>query len=312
MRALFIVGPTACGKSALAAECARISGGEIISCDSMQIYRGMNIGTAKTTAKDTGGIPVHMVDIVEPSAEFSACEYADRALGIAQNLCDDGKLPIFAGGTGLYAHSVIFPLTFGAQKDEKIRAQLDIELAEKGAIALWRELSVIDPEDAAKIHPNNVKRLLRALEIARISGKKKPSGQSAKPRFGVKMLFLRPPREKLREAIDARVDKMFDDGLVQEVTGLVEDKKLDFGMQSMQAIGYREFAAYFDGKANLEQVKQQIKTDTRQYAKRQETWFSRYKFAVQADPFALSMAQLVDIALSDDGYYYGEENAENR
>ena len=311
MRALFIVGPTACGKSALAAECARRTGSEIISCDSMQIYRHMDIGTAKTTEAECG-VPVHMVDIVEPNAEFSAFEYAERALEVAKTLDDSGKLPIFAGGTGLYAHSTIFPLTFGAVKDENVRAELERELDRRGAQAMWEELASLDPVDAAKIHPNNVKRLLRALEIARVSGETKPKGESLKPRFAVKMIFLKPPRNALYAAIDDRVERMFEAGLEEEVRRLVGERGLDFGMQSMQAIGYREFAPYLSGEISLPQLKEGIKLDTRRYAKRQETWFSRYKFAVQADPFALATDELAALALSDDGYFYGEENAEDR
>lgn len=311
MRALFIVGPTACGKSALAAECARRTGSEIISCDSMQIYRHMDIGTAKTTEAECG-VPVHMVDIVEPNAEFSAFEYAERALEVAKTLDSQGKLPIFAGGTGLYAHSTIFPLTFGAAKDENVRAELESELARRGAQAMWEELALLDPDDAAKIHPNNVKRLLRALEIARVSGETKPKGESLKPRFAVKMIFLKPPRDALYAAIDDRVERMFEAGLEEEVKRLVFERRLDFAMQSMQAIGYREFAPYLSGEISLSQLKEEIKKDTRRYAKRQETWFSRYKFAVQADPFALATDELAALALSDDGYFYGEENAEDR
>ena len=311
MRALFIVGPTACGKSALAAECARRTGSEIISCDSMQIYRHMDIGTAKTTEAECG-VPVHMVDIVEPNAEFSAFEYAERALEVAKTLDSQGKLPIFAGGTGLYAHSTIFPLTFGTAKDENVRAELESELARRGAQAMWEELALLDPDDAAKIHPNNVKRLLRALEIARVSGETKPKGESLKPRFAVKMIFLKPPRNALYAAIDDRVERMFEAGLEEEVERLVGERGLDFGMQSMQAIGYREFAPYLSGEISLPQLKEEIKKDTRRYAKRQETWFSRYKFAVQADPFALATDELAALALSDDGYFNGEENAEDR
>lgn len=311
MRALFIVGPTACGKSALAAECARRTGSEIISCDSMQIYRHMDIGTAKTTEAECG-VPVHMVDIVEPNDEFSAFEYAERALEVAKTLDDSGKLPIFAGGTGLYAHSTIFPLTFGAAKDENVRAELERELDRRGAQAMWEELASLDPDDAAKIHPNNVKRLLRALEIARVSGETKPKGESLKPRFAVKMIFLKPPRDALYAAIDDRVERMFEAGLEEEVRRLVDERGLDFGMQSMQAIGYREFAPYLSGEISLSQLKERIKLDTHRYAKRQETWFSRYKFAIQADPFALATDELAALALSDDGYFYGEENAEDR
>ena len=258
MRALFIVGPTACGKSALAAECARRIGSEIISCDSMQIYRHMDIGTAKTTEAECG-VPVHMVDIVEPNAEFSAFEYAERALEVAKTLDSQGKLPIFAGGTGLYAHSTIFPLTFGAAKDENVRAELESELARRGAQAMWEELALLDPDDAAKIHPNNVKRLLRALEIARVSGETKPKGESLKPRFAVKMIFLKPPRDALYAAIDDRVERMFEAGLEEEVGRLVGERGLDFGMQSMQAIGYREFAPYLSGEISLPQLKERIK-----------------------------------------------------
>lgn len=311
MRALFIVGPTACGKSALAIECARRTDSEIISCDSMQIYRHMDIGTAKTSDRQTCGIPVHMTDIVEPDAEYSAYEYADEALRVAREVWNRGKLPIFAGGTGLYAHSTIFPLTFGAQKDERVRASLEQELSERGAEEMWRELARLDPEDAAKIHPNNTKRLLRALEIVR-TGNFKPKGESLTPRFAVKMIYLRPPRDKLRRAIDDRVEAMFDAGLEREVKDLIGKRGLGFSMQSMQAIGYREFAPYLAGDISLAQLKENIKLDTRRYAKRQETWFGRYKFAIEVDPFALSLGELADIALSDDGYYNGEQNAEHR
>lgn len=299
---LFIVGPTASGKSALALACARRVGSEVISCDSMQIYRHMDIGTAKTAAQEADGVPIALTDIADPKSEFSAFEYAEAAVSEIDRLASCGRLPIFAGGTGLYAHSVIYPFSFGAEKNERVREELERELRERGAEALHAELAAADPKDAAKIHPNNVKRLLRALEILRTTGAVKPSGENAEMRYSVKMIFLLPPRDKLYEAIDRRVETMFELGLEDEVRSLVYDRGVDFKSQSMQAIGYREFADYFSGEIGMNELKDRIKRDTRRYAKRQITWFSRYKFAVTLDPCSESLESMTDIALSDAGY----------
>ena len=282
IKLIIIGGPTASGKSGIAVDAAKLINGEVISCDSMQIYKGMDIGTAKISAEEMCGIPHYMIDVADPKTEFSAYDFSHMAEKYIKDIVSRGKIPVIVGGTGLYVESLIYPLSFIAKKDESVRARLYEEYLRVGAQPLYERLQRIDPDDAAKIHPNNVKRLLRALEIAEISGKTKSecAERIPNPAYDIGLFIIDPPREQLYKNIDARVDKMFEDGIVNEVQKLISDG-VDRSAQSMQAIGYKEFKPYFEGLASLEDVKEAIKRNTRRYAKRQITWFKRYTFGTR-------------------------------
>lgn len=282
IKLIIIGGPTASGKSGIAVDAAKLINGEVISCDSMQIYKGMDIGTAKISAEEMCGVPHYMIDVADPKTEFSAYDFSHMAEKYIKDIVSRGKIPVIVGGTGLYVESLIYPLSFIAKKDESVRARLYEEYLRVGAQPLYERLQRIDPDDAAKIHPNNVKRLLRALEIAEISGKTKSecAERIPNPAYDIGLFIIDSPREQLYKNIDARVDKMFEDGIVNEVKKLISDG-VDRSAQSMQAIGYKEFKPYFEGSASLEDVKEAIKHNTRRYAKRQITWFKRYTFGTR-------------------------------
>ncbi len=281
-RVIAVVGPTASGKTDLALELARICDGEIVSCDSMQIYRGMNIGTAKPTEAEMRRIRHHMIDIAEPSESFSAADYSSLAKDAVLDIISRNKLPIFCGGTGLYLDSVLYANEYAdTETDTNVRASLLREADELGAEALWQRLSEIDPESAEAIHPNNVKRVVRALEIYITSGITKTEwdkrSRLSPPPFDATIIALDRPREALYERIARRVDLMIEAGLENEVRTLVDSGRLPLNSTAAQAIGYKEFIDYFNGKATIDEVSALIKQASRRYAKRQITWFKRNK-----------------------------------
>lgn len=277
---LAIAGATASGKSKAAVELAKKLNGEIISMDSMQIYKHMDIGTAKVTLQEMENIPHHMIDIVEPNMPFSVSDFVKLAKDKINEITARGKLPILAGGTGLYFESLIYPFNFGgAKSDEDIKNNLYKQLEQFGGEYLHKKLMEIDPIDGAKIHPNNTKRLIRALEIYEITGNTKTNNSTNKQLlYDLDMYVLDWDREILYDRIEKRVQIMFDNGLQKEIENLLE-VGITFDMQSMQGIGYKEFASYFDGKCSLDDVKNAIILNSRHYAKRQITWFKRYDFA---------------------------------
>ncbi len=277
---LAIAGATASGKSKAAVELAKKLNGEIISMDSMQIYKHMDIGTAKVTLQEMENIPHHMIDILEPNMPFSVSDFVKLAKDKINEITARGKLPILAGGTGLYFESLIYPFNFGGTKsDEDIKNNLYKQLEQFGAEYLHKKLMEIDPIDGAKIHPNNTKRLIRALEIYEITGNTKTNNSTNKQLlYDLDMYVLDWDREILYDRIEKRVQIMFDNGLQKEIENLLE-VGITFDMQSMQGIGYKEFASYFDGKCSLDDVKNAIILNSRHYAKRQITWFKRYDFA---------------------------------
>ncbi len=277
---LAIAGATASGKSKAAVELAKKLNGEIISMDSMQIYKHMDIGTAKVTLQEMENIPHHMIDIVEPNMPFSVSDFVKLAKDKINEITARGKIPILAGGTGLYFESLIYPFNFGgAKSDEDIKSNLYKQLEQFGAEYLHKKLMEIDPIDGAKIHPNNTKRLIRALEIYEITGNTKTNNSTNKQLlYDLDMYVLDWDREILYDRIEKRVQIMFDNGLQKEIENLLK-VGITFDMQSMQGIGYKEFASYFDGKCSLDDVKNAIILNSRHYAKRQITWFKRYDFA---------------------------------
>lgn len=275
---IFVVGPTATGKSALAIEIAKKLNGEIISCDSMQIYKNMNIGTAKVTEAETGDIRHYLIDIVEANAFFDVSSYQKMADSIINTITAKGKTPIIAGGTGLYVDSVLYPMSFaGKEKDDSLRNELKRFLEQYGKEALYDRLKNTDANAAARLHVNDTKRIIRAIEIA--SGKPAESkvNELIMPKYDYIMIGLNTERQSLYERINQRVDKMFSSGLENEVRALLENKLVDFDAQSMQAIGYKEFKPYFNNTLSIEEVAELIKKNSRHFAKRQLTWFKRYE-----------------------------------
>lgn len=289
IRIVAVVGPTASGKSALAVELAKRFNGEVISCDSMQVYRGLDIGTAKATKEEMSGIPHHMLDVASPAENFSSEDYVLGAEKAVSDIIMRGKLPIFCGGTGLYLDSFLRGLRDdGAVKDIEYRTTLS-ELAERdGANAVHNMLMEVDPIAAAAIHPNNVKRVIRALEVFHVSGKTKTEldalSANYKEDYDPLIICLRAnDRELLYSRIDDRVDKMMAAGLEAEVRQLYEDGLLGPDTTAGQAIGYKEMLGYIRGESTLDDAVSEIKLASRRYAKRQETWFRRQKSAFFID-----------------------------
>jgi len=279
---LVIIGPTAVGKTRLSIELAKKFNGEIISGDSMQIYRGMDIGTAKITQQEMEGIPHHLIDIKEPEENFSVAEFQMMVRDKINKIAQKGKLPIIVGGTGLYIQSVIYDYQFSdVTGDEAFRADLEEKAKQIGKDALHRELQEVDPESAAQIHPNNVRRVIRALEVYHLTGKKINEYQKTQQPdllYETALIGLTMDREQLYQRINTRVDIMLKEGLTAEVEGLY--KRGLRNCQSIQAIGYKEIYDYFDGKVTFEQAVENLKQNSRRYAKRQLTWF-RNKMEVE-------------------------------
>lgn len=272
---LVIIGPTAVGKTKLSIELAKQLNGEIISGDSMQIYRGMDIGTAKIKEDEMEGIPHHLIDIKDPSENFSVAEFQDLVRTKINEISKKGKLPIIVGGTGLYIQSVIFDYQFSeAPADENFRNSLEQKAKMVGNEQLHKELAEVDPDSADVIHPNNIRRVIRALEVYHCTGKTMSEWQQTQQPdllYQAAIVGLTMDREKLYERINARVDIMMQEGLLKEVQGLYEKGFRD--CQSIQAIGYKELYEYFDGKVPLETAVENLKQNSRRYAKRQLTWF---------------------------------------
>lgn len=275
-----IAGPTASGKSALALELCKRLDGELISLDSMQIYRGLDIGTAKPTKAEQAEVRHHMIDICEPTENFSAAEFAERAHKVIADVQSRGKKAVLCGGTGLYLDTVLGRLDFGEiESDEKLRGEL-IAFAEKnGAEALHERLREIDPQAAEKIHPNNVRRVARAIEIYELTGKTKTEHDreaiSDSPYESLIIGLDYDDREVLYNRINRRVDAMIEAGLEGEVRSLVSRGLLSAESTAGQAIGYKEMLGYIAGDCSLGDAVEKIKLGTRRYAKRQLTWLRR-------------------------------------
>ena len=274
---LAVVGPTATGKTALGVRLARRFGGEIISADSMQIYRGLDIGTAKVTPAEAEGVPHHCVDILPPEAAFSVADFTALAGRLAAEIDARGRLPILVGGTGLYIQSFLYGVRFTEEKaPDGLREQLAAELAARGPAALYAELQAADPDAAAAIHPNNHLRVLRALEHYRATGRRlseqKAASLPAQRPYRTLVLGLDfAARSDLYRRIDLRVDRMMTQGLLAEAETVYRSR--DRYRTAAQAIGYKEFFPYFAGQAPLETCVEQLKQASRRYAKRQLTWF---------------------------------------
>lgn len=271
-----LVGPTAVGKTAFSLAIARRFRIDIISGDSVQVYRGMDIGSAKATPAERADIPHELIDILDPDEPFTAADFQRRAAGLIERSAARGRLPAIVGGTGLYIESVVYDYRFpGAGADERVRSRWEEEADKLGLAALHELLAERDPAAAARIHPNDRKRIVRALEICDATGEtmsEQVQKREKKSPYRLCMIGLTMERERLYERIERRVDAMIEQGLVDEVRSLLA-KGYDRSLPSMQAIGYKEIAAYLHGEVTLERAVELLKRNTRRFAKRQLSWF---------------------------------------
>ena len=275
-----VVGPTASGKTRLAVDICKAIDGEVVSCDSMQIYKNMNIATAKPDADEMDGIPHHMIDFLSPDQKFSVASYCEKAKKCIEDINDRGNVPVITGGTGLYYSSLVDNVSFSDETDDtSLREELTQRLKSDGAQALLDELYKIDPQTAQQLHPNNSGRIVRALEVYYKNGMTM-SEQKRLSRLGDKMYNCKAigldakDRQFLYDRINRRVDDMLSRGLLEEAKRFLAENP---GKTSRQAIGYKELRPYFEGQLTLDEAVENLKMETRRYAKRQLTWFRRDK-----------------------------------
>lgn len=278
---IILTGPTAVGKTKLSIELAKAVNGEIISADSMQVYKHMDIGSAKIKKEEMCGVSHHLIDVLEPDEEFHVVRFQEMAKQAMEEIYAKGKVPILAGGTGFYIQAVVKDIDFSKETEKSpVREELEKLAEEKGCAYLHERLQQVDPKSAEKIHANNVKRVIRALEYFELTGKpislhNEEEAAKESP-YNVAYFVLNDVRERLYERIDARVDAMLQEGLVEEVSGLAK-KGYTKDMVSMQGLGYKEILSYLDGSYTLDEAVYILKRDTRHFAKRQLTWFKREK-----------------------------------
>ena len=285
-KVIVICGPTASGKTALSIQLAKKIDGEIVSCDSMQIYKEMNIGTAKPTLEEMQGIKHYMIDTISPEQRYSVADYKKDAKKAIREIIEKGKVPIVVGGTGLYVDSLIYEIEYpNIEFDENYRKQLEKQAEEKGLEDLYKEAEKIDPEAMKKISANDKKRIIRVLEIYHATGYNKTEqerkSREKEPEFDYLVYGLNMPREKLYERINLRVDLMIEQGLIEEVENLL--KKYNEFPTAMQGLGYKEVVEYIQGKVLKEDMIENIKRESRRYAKRQMTWFRKNKHTIWID-----------------------------
>lgn len=284
---VILTGPTAVGKSALSVALAKKINGEIISADSMQVYRHMDIGSAKITREEMQGVPHYLIDELSPFEEFHVARFAGAAKKYAEQIWAKGKIPLVVGGTGFYIQALLYDIDFAEQEcDPEYRSGLERLAAERGSEYLHGLLREVDPESASAIHANNKKRVIRALEYYRLTGEKisvhnERERTKASP-YHFAYFVLSDDRETLYKRINARVDDMIEKGLVEEVHRLKE-MGCDEHMVSMQGLGYKEILAYLNGSCTLEEAVYAVKRDTRHFAKRQLTWFHRERDVIWLD-----------------------------
>jgi tRNA dimethylallyltransferase len=276
-----IVGPTAVGKTRLSLTLAQDLQGEIISADSMQVYKRMDIGTAKASEEEQRLVPHHLIDIIEPDEEFSVADFQERVDELIPKIYRRGKLPMLVGGTGLYVQAVIEGFIFPEMEpDWELRERLTAEAEEKGTEFVHDKLRKIDSKLADKLHPNDLRRVIRGIEVYQQTGQTstyfQQKAENTPPRYQAVKIGLRRKRDSLYERINQRVDLMIKEGLVDEVRELYKEG-YDRNLISMQGLGYKEIIAYFEGEYDLQEAIRLIKRDTRHFAKRQFTWFKRDK-----------------------------------
>lgn len=274
-----VVGPTASGKTALSVALAKALDGEVISADSMQLYRGMDVGTAKVTPEEMSGIPHHMINVVEPWESFSAARYVEMADPILRDILSRGKTAVIAGGTGMYVDALMAGRTFAPCPETGRRQALEREAKERGMEQMFRRLRAVDPDSAERLHPADEKRIIRALEVYEETGKTitqhNLETQMLPDKYQPVWIGLTyEPRQLLYDRINLRVDKMLEAGLLEEIRGLLE-RGIPREATAMQAIGYKEFLPVLEGTQTLETAAEQVKQGSRRYAKRQLTWFRR-------------------------------------
>jgi len=276
---IVIVGPTAVGKTALSIELAKMVNGEIISGDSMQVYKYMDIGTAKPTMKERQGIPHYMIDILEPDEEYSVAVFQDKVEELIPDIAGRNLMPILAGGTGLYVRAITDHYNFtDFSVDQEYRMHLEEEALVKGNQVLLDRLAAVDPVTAKRLHINDLRRIIRALEVYHFTGQPISSYQDAhlnpEPKYNLAMIGLNMERDKLYDRINRRVDLMVEQGLVEEVEGLL-NRGYSSSLTSMQGLGYKEICAYLEGQYDFGEAIRLLKRNTRHFAKRQLTWFRR-------------------------------------
>ena len=285
---IILAGPTAVGKTSLSIRLAKETGGEIISADSMQVYRHMDIGSAKITKEEMEGVPHYLVDMLEPEEEFNVVRFQQMAEEAAERIWEKGKIPLVVGGTGFYIQALLYDIDFTENDgDESYRRRLEQKTSdEEGASELYEMLTTVDPKAAREIHPRNLKRIIRALEFHHQTGKKisehnETQRQKSSP-YNYAYFVLTDERSRLYERIDQRVDLMMEQGLLDEVRYLKE-RGVRKDSTAMQGLGYKELYAYLEGEYPLDEAVRIIKRDTRHFAKRQLTWFKRERDVIWAD-----------------------------
>jgi len=275
-----VVGPTACGKTKMGVLLAKRFNGEVVSVDSMQIYRGMTVGTAAPRLEEMDGVPHHMVAVTNPEEQWSAARYVETAIPVVDDILSRGKLPVLVGGTGLWLDALVQGRSFaGGCAGGEVRRELERRLAEEGIGPLLEQLRQVDPEAAQRLHPADEKRILRALEVFLETGRTitthNEETKAVPPRYDAVWIGLRfADREDMKALIDRRVDKMVEEGLLEEVRTLLKSG-LDRRATALQAIGYKEFLGVADGSATVAEAVEEVKLRSRQYAKRQLTWLRR-------------------------------------
>lgn len=301
---IILTGPTAVGKTKASIGLAKAVGGEIISADSMQVYRHMDIGSAKIKPEEMEGIPHHLIDVLEPDDEFHVVKFQQLAKKAMREIWERGHIPIVTGGTGFYIQALLYDIDFDEnEKEDACRKELEAYAREHGAEALHEKLALVDPASAEMIHPNNIKRVIRALEFYEQTGKRisehnETQRQRESP-YAFAYFVLTDDRAHLYERINRRVDQMIEEGLVNEVQAL-KDKGYTKQLVSMQGLGYKEILDYLDGNCTLEEAIYTIKRDTRHFAKRQLTWFKRERDVIwiNKQSFGYEAEQILDEMLS--------------
>lgn len=301
---IILTGPTAVGKTKASIGLAKAVDGEIISADSMQVYRHMNIGSAKIKPEEMEGIPHHLIDVLEPDDEFHVVKFQQLAKKAMREIWERGHIPIVTGGTGFYIQALLYDIDFDEnEKEDACRKELEAYAREHGAEALHEKLALVDPASAEMIHPNNIKRVIRALEFYEQTGKRisehnEIQRQRESP-YAFAYFVLTDDRAHLYERINRRVDQMIEEGLVNEVQAL-KDKGYTKQLVSMQGLGYKEILDYLDGNCTLEEAIYTIKRDTRHFAKRQLTWFKRERDVIwiNKQSFGYEAEQILDEMLS--------------
>ncbi|MFU0827538.1 MAG: tRNA dimethylallyltransferase [Lachnoclostridium sp.] len=302
---IILTGPTAVGKSELSIELAKAIDGEIISADSMQVYKYMNIGTAKLTREEMGGIPHYLIDVLEPDEEFNVVKFKEYAIKYMDEIYAKGKIPIIVGGTGFYIQAVLYGIDFQETiEDTAYRKYLEAVYKKQGPEFLHEKLRQVDPASAAAIHPNNAKRIIRALEYYKQTGnpisEHNEEQRKKESPYNFCYFVLNQDRKVLYEKINRRVDQMMEKGLVEEVKFLL-DKGLKPDIVSMQGIGYKEIIRYLTGECSLEEAVYIIKRDTRHFAKRQLTWFRREREVIwiEKDEFGNDNNKILEVIMKE-------------